>query len=155
MSPMALVQLTRAAISPSLSSPFREEHWSAARRDSVNVPRIKGTHTAMKSAMLAAEAAFDAISAGRSNDSLDSYENKLRSSWVAKELKGVRNAQPAVAHWGATIGTLYAGLDLWLNHLGIGVPWTLPRHKADHTRLKRKDKKRADRLSETGRHPHL
>src|SRR5438270_1855570 len=62
----------------------------------VNVPRIKGTHTAMKSAMLAAEAAFEAISADRSGDALDAYESNLRSSWVAKELKIVRNAQPAV-----------------------------------------------------------
>jgi electron-transferring-flavoprotein dehydrogenase len=104
----------------------------------VNVPRIKGTHTAMKSAMIAAQATFEAISSGRSGDTLEAYEKNLRSSWVASELKMVRNAQPAVAHWGGTIGTLYAGLDLWLNHLGIGVPWTL-KHKADHTRLKRKD----------------
>ena len=104
----------------------------------VNVPKIKGTHTAMKSAMIAAEVAFDAISSGRTSDTLDAYEKNLRSSWVARELKMVRNAQPAVAHWGGTIGTLYAGLDLWLNYLRIGVPWTL-KHKPDHTRLKRKD----------------
>ena len=91
----------------------------------VNVPRIKGTHTAMKSAMLAAEAAFEAIAADRSADVLDAYPAALHKSWVAKELKMVRNAQPAVAHWGGTFGTLYAGLDLWLNQLGIGVPWTL------------------------------
>jgi flavin-dependent dehydrogenase len=89
------------------------------------VPRIKGTHTAMKSAMLAAEAAFEAVAADRSGDTLDGYEPALRKSWVAKELKIVRNAQPAVAHWGGTIGTLYAGLDMWLNYLRIGVPWTL------------------------------
>src|SRR5438309_3598989 len=103
----------------------------------VNVPRIKGTHTAMKSAMLAAEAAFEAISADRSGDTLDAYDRNLRSSWVAKELKKVRNAQPAVAHWGGAFGTLYAGVDMWLNQLGIGVPWTL-KHKADHTRLRQK-----------------
>ena len=62
----------------------------------------------------------------------------LHKSWVAKELKTVRNAQPAVAHWGGTFGTLYAGLDLWLNHLGIGVPWTL-KHKPDNTTLRRKE----------------
>ena len=83
----------------------------------VNVPRIKGTHTAMKSAMLAAEAAFEAISADRTNDTLEAYDQNLRKSWVAKELKSVRNAQPAVAHWGGTLGTLYAGLDMWLNQL--------------------------------------
>jgi len=107
----------------------------------VNVPRIKGTHTAMKSAMLAAEAAFDAIANGRSGDMLETYPATLHKSWVAKELKGVRNAQPAVAHWGATAGTLYAGLDLWLNQLGIGVPWTL-KLRADNTTLRPKDQVR-------------
>jgi len=107
----------------------------------VNVPRIKGTHTAMKSAMLAAEAAFDAIANGRSGDMLETYPATLHKSWVAKELKGVRNAQPAVAHWGATAGTLYAGLDLWLNQLGIGVPWTL-KLRADNTTLRPKDQAR-------------
>ena len=67
----------------------------------VNVPRIKGTHTAMKSAMLAAETAFEAMGKDRSNDTLDAYEPALRSSWVEKELRLVRNAQPAVAHFGA------------------------------------------------------
>jgi electron-transferring-flavoprotein dehydrogenase len=104
----------------------------------VNVPRIKGTHTAMKSAMLAAEAAFEAISADRSGDTLDAYPSALHKSWVAKELKGVRNAQPAVAHWGGTMGTLYAGLDLWLNQLGVGVPWTL-KLRPDHKSLREKD----------------
>ena len=103
----------------------------------VNVPRIKGTHTAMKSAMLAAEAAFEAISADSGSDMLDAYPSALHKSWVAKELRTVRNAQPAVAHWGGTIGTLYAGLDMWLNVLKIGVPWTL-KLKPDHTTLQQK-----------------
>ena len=92
----------------------------------------------MRGFVLAAEAAFEAIAADRSGDLLDSYEPALRSSWVAKELKMVRNAQPAVAHWGGTLGTLYAGIDLWLNAWKIGVPWTL-KHKPDHTRLRRKE----------------
>ena len=62
----------------------------------------------------------------------------MHKSWVATELSGVRNAQPAVSHWGGTLGTLYAGLDMWLNYLKIGVPWTL-KHKADNTTLKKKD----------------
>ena len=105
----------------------------------VNVPRIKGSHTAMKSGMLAAESAFAAIVADRRWDELTDYEPTLRSSWIAKELKTVRNAQPAVAKFGATAGTLYAGLDMWLNHLGVGVPWTLKHHHADNTTLRRKD----------------
>src|SRR5205085_10422813 len=91
----------------------------------VNVPRIKGTHTAMKSAMLAAQAAFDAIVGDRSSDVLHTYPAALHSSWIAKELKLVRNAQPAVAHWGGILGTLYAGIDMWLGQLGASVPWTL------------------------------
>ena len=110
----------------------------------VNVPRIKGSHTAMKSGMLAAEAAFAAVIADRRHDELADYEPALRSSWIAKELKIVRNAQPAVTKFGATFGTLYAGLDLWLNHLKIGVPWTF-KHHADHTTLRRTDHVHAKR----------
>jgi electron-transferring-flavoprotein dehydrogenase len=104
----------------------------------VNVPRIKGSHTAMKSGMLAAEAAFAALGAERGSDELESYPKALHSSWVGKELRKVRNVQPAVSHWGELAGTLYAGLDMWLNQLGIGVPWTL-KHHPDHKQLKRKD----------------
>jgi electron-transferring-flavoprotein dehydrogenase len=103
------------------------------------VPRIKGSHTAIKSGMLAAEALFEALSAGRRSDVVESYEPALRSSWVGRELKMVRNAEPAVARWGSTIGTLYAGLDMWLNYLRIGLPWTL-KHHADHTTLERKER---------------
>ncbi len=104
----------------------------------VNVPRIKGSHTAMKSAMLAAEAAFEAIANDRSGDRLDAYPKALRSSWIAKELKTVRNVQPAVARWGGLAGTLYAGFDMWLGHLGISPPWTLRHRHADNETLRRK-----------------
>jgi electron-transferring-flavoprotein dehydrogenase len=104
----------------------------------VNVPRIKGSHTAMKSGMLAAEAAFAAIAADRASDALEAYPKALHSSWIVKELKMVRNAQPAVARWGGFAGTLYAGFDMWLGQLGLSLPWTL-KHHADHTTLKRKD----------------
>src|SRR5205085_1835017 len=105
----------------------------------VNVPRIKGTHTAMKSAMLAAEAAFGAIKKDRSVDVLDAYPEALDKSWVIKELKLVRNAQPAVAHWGGKLGTVYAGFDLWLGQLGLALPWTL-KYKPDHEMLEPKAK---------------
>jgi electron-transferring-flavoprotein dehydrogenase len=104
----------------------------------VNVPRIKGSHTAIKSGMLAAEAAFEAIAAGRENDSLDAYEPALRESWVAKELKTVRNVEPMVAKWGGTMGTLLAGADMWMRHLRIGLPFTM-RHHPDSETLWRKD----------------
>lgn len=104
----------------------------------VNVPRIKGTHTAMKSAMLAADAAFDAVAADRSGDALDAYPAALDASWIADELKMVRNAGPALGKFGNTLGTLVAGIDMWMRFLGIGLPFTLP-NKADHTKLWRKD----------------
>jgi len=104
----------------------------------VNVPRIKGTHTAMKSGMLAAEAAFEAIASDRAGERLDAYPRALRSSWVAKELKLVRNAQPAVSRWGGLLGTLYAGFDMWMGQLGLSLPWTLRHRHADNETLKRK-----------------
>src|SRR5215207_3198616 len=104
----------------------------------VNVPRIKGTHTAIKSAMLAAEAAFEALGKDRRHDTLDSYEPAVRSSWIADELKMVRNAQPAVASWGGFAGTIFAGIDMWLNYFGLRTPWTL-KHHADHAQIGHKE----------------
>jgi electron-transferring-flavoprotein dehydrogenase len=104
----------------------------------VNVPRIKGSHTAIKSGMLAAEAAFEAVAGERSHDSLDAYENALHSSWVADELKLVRNVEPFVAKFGATAGTLLAGTDMWMRTLKIGLPFTL-KHTPDNEQLWRRD----------------
>ncbi|MBD3762801.1 electron transfer flavoprotein-ubiquinone oxidoreductase [Sphingomonadaceae bacterium G21617-S1] len=95
----------------------------------VNVPRIKGSHTAMKSGMLAAEAAFDALAQARSGDELTAYPQALEQSWIAKELKIVRNAEPFVAKYGPFAGTLLAGADMWMRNLGIGLPFTLKHHK--------------------------
>jgi electron-transferring-flavoprotein dehydrogenase len=104
----------------------------------VNVPRIKGSHTAMKSGMLAAEAAFEAISADRAGDSLDAYDSALRSSWIADELKTVRNVEPMVAKFGGNAGTLLAAIDMWMRTLKIGLPFTMKHHK-DNESLWRKD----------------
>ena len=104
----------------------------------VNVPRIKGSHTAMKSGMLAAEAAFAAISAGRAADELAAYPAALDRSWIAQELKTVRNAEPAVAKFGGTLGTMVAGTDMWMRHLGIGLPFTMG-HYRDSDSLWRKE----------------
>ncbi len=104
----------------------------------VNVPRIKGTHTAMKSGMLAAESAFAAVTADRRADVLADYEPTLRSSWIAKELIKVKNAEPAVAKFGATIGTILAGTDMWMRQLRIGLPVTM-KHHPDHSTLWRRD----------------
>jgi electron-transferring-flavoprotein dehydrogenase len=91
----------------------------------------------MKSGMLAAEAAFEAIAANRSSDELSDYPAALHSSWIAKELRKVRNAQPAIARLGSFVGTLYAGFDMWLGQLGLSPPWTL-KHHPDHGTLKQK-----------------
>ncbi len=104
----------------------------------VNVPRIKGSHTAMKSGMLAAEAAFAAIAGERGGDELTAYEESLRNSWIATELKMVRNVEPFVAKFGGTMGTLLAGIDMWMRYLRIGLPFTL-RHHPDNETLYRKD----------------
>jgi electron-transferring-flavoprotein dehydrogenase len=104
----------------------------------VNVPRIKGSHTAMKSGMLAAEAAFAAIGAGREGDELSDYEPAVRGSWIAKELNLVRNAEPLVAKFGGTVGTLLAGADMWMRLLKIGLPIAM-KHHPDSASLWRKD----------------
>jgi electron-transferring-flavoprotein dehydrogenase len=104
----------------------------------VNVPRIKGTHTAMKSGMLAAESAFAAVATDRRADVLADYEPAVRSSWIATELKKVVNAEPAVAKFGSTIGTILAGADMWMRQLKIGLPITM-KHHPDHTTLWRRD----------------
>ncbi|MDE0946036.1 MAG: electron transfer flavoprotein-ubiquinone oxidoreductase [Sphingobium sp.] len=104
----------------------------------VNVPRIKGTHTAMKSGMLAAEAAFAAVQAGRTSDSLADYDAAVRSSWIADELKLVKNAEPLLSKFGGTIGTLLAGIDMWMRTLKIGLPFTM-KHKPDNEKIWHKD----------------
>ena len=102
----------------------------------VNLPRIKGSHNAIKSGMLAAEAAFEALAAGKTGgDELIAYPVKLKASWIWKDLDKVRNVKPAL-NWGTMLGTLYGGLDMWLHDLGIRVPWTLHHKKADHECLR-------------------
>jgi electron-transferring-flavoprotein dehydrogenase len=104
----------------------------------VNVPRIKGTHNAMKSAMLAADAAFASIKAGsKGGDELTAYDEGWKRSWIYADLHRVRNARPALAKFGIKLGTMYAGFDMWLNNLGLGflLPWTMG-HEPDHIQLK-------------------
>ncbi len=106
----------------------------------VNVPRIKGSHNAMKSGMLAAEAIVGAIAQENVPKILHAYPQKLKSSWVWKDLYSVRNVKPALSNWGTLRGTLYAGIDMWLHSLGISLPWTLKHHCADHETLNTKNK---------------
>ena len=103
----------------------------------VNLPRIKGSHNAMKTGMLGAEAAFEALKAGRASDELASYPEAFRKSWAYTDLWKVRNVKPALK-WGMALGTLYGGVEMWLNSLGLGklIPWTLKHGKADYETLK-------------------
>jgi len=96
----------------------------------VNVPRIKGSHTAMKSGMLAAEAIAEAIAGGVEHTQLDGYEAALRGSWIAQELKLVQNAQPLVAKFGGALGTVLAGADMWARVLKIN-PFGAMAHHSD------------------------
>ncbi len=101
----------------------------------LNVPKIKGSHNAMKSGMLAAEAVAEALSSGDPGQGvLESYGEKFRASWVHEELHKARNFRPAFAKWGVMGGSLYGGLDLKL--LGGRAPWTLHHKEPDHTRFK-------------------
>jgi electron-transferring-flavoprotein dehydrogenase len=105
----------------------------------VNVPRIKGSHNAMKTGMLAAEAAFERLQAGsEGHDVLDNYERAYRASWVYQDLWKVRNVKPGL-RWGAKLGTLHGGLQMWFNHLGLGrlLPYTLHHRKPDHASLEK------------------
>ena len=105
----------------------------------VNVPRIKGSHTAMKSGMLAAESIAAAIASGREADALMEYDAAVRSSWIAKELKLVQNAEPLVAKFGEGLGTILAGADMWLRTLfGFGV-WKPLKHHTDAESIRRAD----------------
>ena len=103
----------------------------------VNVPRIKGTHNAMKSGMLAAEACVDAITKPENinNKILEQYLQKLKASWVWDDLNSVRNVKPLISKYGTTLGMLFGGFEMWLASYKIKLPWTLHHEKADHETL--------------------
>lgn len=97
----------------------------------MNVPKIKGTHTAMQSGIYAADAAFDAIDQQRKHDALVAYPQNIKKSWVYKELYHVRNIKPAF-RYGLLAGLAYAALDTYI--LRGKAPWTF-RHHPDHQQL--------------------
>ncbi len=99
----------------------------------LNASRIKGSHAAIKTGMLAAEAAYDALQAGRQHDELSAYPVAFENSWLHTELNKARNFK----QWfkkGRTVGTLMTGVEQFL--LRGHVPWTIRRTAADHTYLK-------------------
>jgi electron-transferring-flavoprotein dehydrogenase len=99
----------------------------------LNAPRIKGSHAAIKSGMMAAEAAYDALTAGRQHDELSAYPEAFEQSWLRTELHQARNFK----QWfkkGLYVGTIMTGIEHWL--LKGRMPWTIHRKKADHECLK-------------------
>ncbi|CAG9172351.1 Electron transfer flavoprotein-ubiquinone oxidoreductase [Cupriavidus laharis] len=103
----------------------------------LNASRIKGSHAAIKTGMLAAEAAYDALQAGRQGDELTAYPAAFEQSWLYKELLQAKNFK----QWfkkGRTTATLMTGIEQWLlPKLGIrNPPWTIHRTKPDHVYLK-------------------
>jgi electron-transferring-flavoprotein dehydrogenase len=99
----------------------------------LNASRIKGSHAAMKSGMMAAEAAFDAVGAGRAQDELTAYEKAFEASWLRDELHVARNFKPWMSK-GLYLGTLMVGIDQVL--FRGKAPWTLHHTHADHECLK-------------------
>ena len=111
----------------------------------VNVPRIKGNHNAMLSGKAAAEAAFDAIQAGRAGDELSAYEAEVRGGAIGKDLKKVRNVKPLWSKFGLVASLMGGGADMWLNTIGLTLFGTLKHGKNDAQATgKAKDFKKID-----------
>ncbi|MFQ3361196.1 MAG: electron transfer flavoprotein-ubiquinone oxidoreductase [Alphaproteobacteria bacterium] len=101
----------------------------------VNVPRIKGSHNAILTGVMAAESIFDAIIDNRSNDEAIDYQNKYDFSDVKKELNKVKNVKPLWSRFGTYLGISLGGIDMWLRNFGINLPITMSHRKADHETL--------------------
>ncbi|MGQ3674496.1 electron transfer flavoprotein-ubiquinone oxidoreductase [Xanthobacter sp. TB0139] len=102
----------------------------------VNVPRIKGSHNAVLSGILAADHLVEALAAGRAQDELSSYEDAWRSSAIGDDLKKVRNMKPLWSKFGTYVGIPLGGLDLWANTLGFSLFGTMKHGKPDYACLK-------------------
>jgi electron-transferring-flavoprotein dehydrogenase len=101
----------------------------------MNVPRIKGSHNAMLSGMLAAEHAAAALAAGRAHDELESYDAAWRSSPIGHDLWRVRNAKPLWSKLGTVAGVALGAFDMWTNTLGFSLVGTLKHGKPDFATL--------------------
>ncbi|MGN6990147.1 NAD(P)/FAD-dependent oxidoreductase, partial [Neisseria sp. P0009.S004] len=106
----------------------------------LNMPRIKGIHTAMKSAMLAAEAVFPMLENLEEVESFDSgkeaadYQQRFEQSWLYQELYAARNVRPSFK-WGVYLGSIYTGIDQMI--FRGKAPWTLKHHGKDNEQLKK------------------
>jgi electron-transferring-flavoprotein dehydrogenase len=102
----------------------------------VNVPRIKGSHNAILSGMLAAEHVADALAEGRANDEIASYDDAWAEGDIGRDLWKVRNAKPLWSKLGTVLGIATAGLDMWTNTLGFSILGTLGHGKPDSETLR-------------------
>jgi electron-transferring-flavoprotein dehydrogenase len=102
----------------------------------MNVPRIKGSHNAMLSGIMAAQSAAAALASGRSHDALADYETDWRASAVGKDLWRVRNAKALWSKFGTTLGIMLGGLDMWTNTFGFSLFGTVSHVKPDYATLK-------------------
>ncbi len=101
----------------------------------VNVPRIKGSHNAVLSGMLAADKLAEAIASGRAHDEVIEIENSWRASDIGKDLKRVRNVKPLWSKFGTALGVALGGLDMWINQIFGSSPLTLKHGKTDAASL--------------------
>ena len=97
----------------------------------VNVPRIKGNHNAMLSGIAAADAAAEALKAGRSGDELNAYETEVREGDIGADLKKVRNLKPLWSKYGLGASLGLGGMDMWTNTLGFSLLGTMGHGKSD------------------------
>jgi electron-transferring-flavoprotein dehydrogenase len=103
----------------------------------MNLPRIKGSHNAVLSGILAAEDAARAIAAGRAHDELNDYDKGWRASDIGRDLKLVRNVKPLLSKYGLYIGVALGGIDMWTNELfGFSFFGALKHGKPDYASLK-------------------
>jgi electron-transferring-flavoprotein dehydrogenase len=102
----------------------------------MNVPRIKGSHNAMLSGLLAAEQVAQAIKSGRANDEIKEYEAGWRTCAIGRDLWKVRNAKPLWSRFGTMLGIGLGGFDMWTNTFGVSLFGTMRHGKADFATLK-------------------
>nr|WP_180981047.1 electron transfer flavoprotein-ubiquinone oxidoreductase [Pseudovibrio exalbescens] len=103
----------------------------------VNVPRIKGSHNAMLSGMLAGDIVFDALEKGEGQTELTAFDTAWRESEIGQDLKKVRNVKPLLSRFGTVFGMALSGLDMWTNELmGFSLFGTLKHGKSDAASLK-------------------
>jgi electron-transferring-flavoprotein dehydrogenase len=102
----------------------------------MNVPRIKGSHNAMLSGMMAADSVAAALAGNRGHDELADYNEAWRKSAIGKDLWRVRNAKPLWSKFGTLAGIAIGGLDMWCNTFGFSLFGTLKHGKPDYAALK-------------------